>query len=410
MNQVITYLFILTVSFVGADRINLLSSSFEFFNFTPFILFSLMFVLSVLVLKIHSLNFSWLYYDKASLVFLNIFLICTLVSILFSQDYLYSTKRILLLILILLTFILSISHFSSDKLNKILVNASVLGSLIFFIFNLSMVYLWINFLEYENLFIDLIPNKIAYFIPRLGGYSLDVNRGGVVLMFYTFCLLFNNKTRLIKFVLFINIITLLFTFSRTVYLLIFFTLLYCLLYELNRKTVYKLFKYFFFAIIIAISFLLYLDNIKFIELEYLLEERLNIDWELSRHTSSGIHLRLIVEGIQTAFNNLKILILGNGFGSSFLLIEGYYWSGTKYANYHSMYITLLVECGIFAFLAAVFYTFIIPLFNKTKNLYMPIIFGLFFYNIFYQLILEPVYWFIVLLYYYENYKASNNEA
>lgn len=410
MNQMISYLFILTVSFIGADRINLLSSSFEFFNFTPFILFSSLFVLSIIVLKIHSLNFTWLYYNKESLVFLNIFLIFTLVSILFSQDYLYSTKRILLIFLILLTFILSISHFSSNKLNKMLVYASVLGSLIFFIFNLSMVYLWINYLEYENPFIDLIPNKIAYFIPRLGGYSLDVNRGGVVLLFYSFCLLFNNKTRLIKFVLFINIITLLFTFSRTVYLLIFFTLLYYLFYELDRKTVYKILKYSLVAIIIAISLLFYLDSIKLIELDYLLEERLNIDWELSRHTSSGIHLRLIVEGIQTAFNNFKILILGNGFGTSFLLIEGYYWSGTKYANYHSMYITLLVECGIFAFLAAVFYTFIIPLFNKTKNLYMPIIFGLFFYNIFYQLILEPVYWLIVLLYYYENYKVKNNEA
>ncbi len=58
--------------------------------------------------------------------------------------------------------------------------------------------------------------------------------------------------------------------------------------------------------------------------------------------------------MQTAFNNLKILIIGNGFGTSFLLIEGYYWSGTKYANYHSMYITSLVECGVFTFLAAVF--------------------------------------------------------
>ena len=187
-------------------------------------------------------------------------------------------------------------------------------------------------------------------------------------------------------------------------------MLYYLFYEFDRKTVYKILKYLLVAIIIAISLLFYLDSIKLIELDYLLEERLNIDWELSRHTSSGIHLRLIVEGIQTAFNNLKILIVGNGFGTSFLLIEGYYWSGTKYANYHSMYITLLVECGIFAFLAGVFYTFIIPLFNKTKNLYMPIIFGLFFYNIFYQLILEPVYWLIVLLYYYENYKVKHYEA
>ena len=92
MNKIITYLFISTVSFIGADRINLLSSSFEFFNFTPFILFSLMFIFSILILKIHSLKFNWLYYDKSSLVFLNIFLIFTLVSILFSQDYLYSIK------------------------------------------------------------------------------------------------------------------------------------------------------------------------------------------------------------------------------------------------------------------------------------------------------------------------------
>ena len=95
MNQMISYLFILTVSFIGADRINLLSSSFEFFNFTPFILFSSIFVLTIIVLEVNSLNFSWLYYNKASLVFLNVFLICTLVSILFSQDYLDLGQQLL---------------------------------------------------------------------------------------------------------------------------------------------------------------------------------------------------------------------------------------------------------------------------------------------------------------------------
>ena len=161
---------------------------------------------------------------------------------------------------------------------------------------------------------------------------------------------------------------------------------------------------------IGVFILLYLDSIKLIELSSLIEERFNIDWELSRQTSSGIHLRLIYEGLQTALTNLKILILGNGFGTSFLLIKGYYWSGTKYANYHSMYITLLVECGLFAFISSFFYTFIIPLFNKHKNIYMPIVFGLFFYNIFYQLILEPVFWFIIFIYYYENYKVAENES
>ena len=75
-----------------------------------------------------------------------------------------------------------------------------------------------------------------------------------------------------------------------------------------------------------------------------------------------------------------------------------------------MYITILVECGIFAFISSFFYTFIIPVLNKYKNVYLPLLFGLFFYNIFYQLILEPIYWFIVFIYYYENYQVILDET
>ena len=44
------------------------------------------------------------------IICLNIFIITILLSILFSQDYLYSSKRILLLLLILITFILALSE------------------------------------------------------------------------------------------------------------------------------------------------------------------------------------------------------------------------------------------------------------------------------------------------------------
>ena len=272
-----------------------------------------------------------------------------------------------------------------------------------------MVYLWLNFLEYENLYIDLIPNKISYYIPRLGGYSLDVNRGGVVLFFYTVFLFNYKKTFLSNFFIIINVITLFFTFSRTVYILIFLTLIYYMFLFTSKEKALKIFKYLLSTILIGVFILFYLDSIKLIELASLINERLNIDWDLSRKTSSGIHLRLIYEGITTALGDIKLLILGNGFGTSFLLIKGYYWSGTKYANYHSMYVTILVESGLFALISAFFYTFIIPFYNKYKNMYMPLVFGLFFYNIFYQLILEPVYWFIIFIYYYENYMVIENE-
>ncbi len=398
------------IAFIGADRINLLSSNFEYFNFTPFILIAFVYILLILVFHISNLNFRWLYNNDLSLVFFFLMIIFILISILISQDYMYSIKRVIFLLFILLTFIFSFSYFSKNDINRLVYNGAILGSFFFLIFNLLMIYLWLNFLDYENLYIDLIPNKISYFIPRLGGYSLDVNRGGVVLFFYTFFIFNYKKTFISKIFIAINVITLFFTFSRTVYILIFFTLIYYMFFNANRQAILKMLKYFLLTFIIGVFILLYLDSIKLIELSSLIEERFNIDWELSRQTSSGIHLRLIYEGLQTALTNLKILILGNGFGTSFLLIKGYYWSGTKYANYHSMYITLLVECGLFAFISSFFYTFIIPLFNKHKNIYMPIVFGLFFYNIFYQLILEPVFWFIIFIYYYENYKVAENES
>ena len=113
---------------------------------------------------------------------------------------------------------------------------------------------------------------------------------------------------------------------------------------------------------------------------------------------------MIYEGLNVAINNFKIFIFGNGFGTSFLLIDGYYWSGTKYANYHSQYITILVESGIFSILLNLIFTLLIPIFNKSYNYIFPLVIGLFFYNIFYQIILEPIYWFIIFTYYYESVK------
>ena len=139
-----------------------------------------------------------------------------------------------------------------------------------------------------------------------------------------------------------------------------------------------------------------------------MEERLDV-FDFYRFSSSGIHLSLIYEGIMTAFNDMKILLFGSGYGTSYKLIEGYYWSGSKYGNYHSMYITSLVECGIFNSLTLLIYSFILPLYYRYKNYYLDFIIGLLFFNIFYQLNVEPLFWFALLLFYKTNYiNAKNN--
>ena len=111
----------------------------------------------------------------------------------------------------------------------------------------------------------------------------------------------------------------------------------------------------------------------------------------------------------TAFNNIKILLLGSGIGTSYQLIEGYYWSGSKYGNYHSMYITSLVEAGIFNSLSLLTFSFILPLYKSHKNIFLDFIISLFFFNIFYQLNMEPLFWFAILLFYKINYIKINCE-
>ena len=194
MNLVVKNIFILLFAFIGADRINLLSTNFEYFNLTPFILISFFYIILLLVFFINDLNFNWLYKSDISFLFFLLMIIFILLSVLVSEDYLYSIKRVLFLFFIFTTFILSFSYFSKSEINYLIYKGSILGSFLFLIFNLLMIYLWLNFLEYENIYIDLIPNKISYYIPRLGGYSLDVNRGGVVLFFYTFFLLNYKKS------------------------------------------------------------------------------------------------------------------------------------------------------------------------------------------------------------------------
>ena len=191
------------------------------------------------------------------------------------------------------------------------------------------------------------------------------------------------------------------SFSRTAYLMIFVMFLR-LLFMSDKEGKIRILRYTIALMFISLSLLLYLDLNSFIDFKLLLSERLSV-FEITRFTSSGIHLKLIIEGISTAFNDFKILLIGAGYGTSYHLIEGYYWSGVKYGNYHSMYITSLVECGLLNCLSLLVFTIIWPLYCSNKNFITNFILGMFVFNIFYQLSVEPVFWFVIFLFYKTSY-------
>ena len=57
LNKLINILIILSLSLIGADRINLLTDSFEYFVFSPFLFFSFLLVFLLVVYKNHELDF-----------------------------------------------------------------------------------------------------------------------------------------------------------------------------------------------------------------------------------------------------------------------------------------------------------------------------------------------------------------
>ena len=116
MRKIIEILFILYIMFIGSDRINLLPNNIYDFQFTPYILISLILLLFIFLFKSEDINFDWLKNNRYFLNSLIIFLLFVLVSVLFSIDIYYSFKRYILLLYIIIFSIISLSSFNKSKI------------------------------------------------------------------------------------------------------------------------------------------------------------------------------------------------------------------------------------------------------------------------------------------------------
>ena len=139
LNKLINILIILSLSLIGADRINLLTDSFEYFVFSPFLLFSFLLVFLLIVYKNHELDLSWFISNNNLVVFFLLYIVTCIISIFFSIDIYISIKRFILLFYLILTPIIILSYYSNlNELKRILVISSIVGSLIFYVFLIHM--------------------------------------------------------------------------------------------------------------------------------------------------------------------------------------------------------------------------------------------------------------------------------
>ena len=292
-----------------------------------------------------------------------------------------------------------LSSFTKEEIKKYLYHASILGSLLFYLFNMLLFFNWLGYFDINSNIINLDPDYIAYFLPRLGGFTLDVNRGIAILVIYTFFLFSyaGKKNIMTQLIIVFNIFFIFASLSRTAIVFFIITISLYAIFSATKKEKIAVF------IIIPISCILLFNIVSFysqndvIDIQSALEERLTLD-DFGHDTSTGIHLKLIDEGFRIAFSDFKIFLIGCGHGASYKIIEGFQMSRKKIANFHSQYLSILVENGVFSTVSFLAFSIIIPLFYL-RNKLLPLIVGLFCFNLLYQLTNEPLYWFTLLYYY-----------
>jgi len=275
--------------------------------------------------------------------------------------------------------------------------ASLLGVIINFIFSIAQFFYFLNgkFDGYVWNVIDMNILSYGGFGLRLSGSCQDPNRGAFILSFYLFCILnFKDQYKshfakcCINFILIINVLTILITLSRTGYVCLFLVTFF---YLRDKKNIIVLINIF-----LVISIIFFLGGVLSSGIEFdnfdivkMFNERVSSD-----SNSSEIHKGLISIGFNLIFSSFKILFFGIGYGASYTVLNNIFDDNTKVNNFHSFYLSMVVESGIISLL---FFAIIIIIAYKNSKQFKPLILMTLFFNVFYQLNAEPLFWFLLII-------------
>lgn len=325
-------------------------------------------------------------------------LLCVAVlSTLLGSDLEMSSKRSMLLTFqVYSTFVIAILILSRRDREPILAGGAYLGLALALAFNVVLVSVWTAGLRGGTIpeaggIVDLTAASYAGLIPRLSGQVYDQNRGGLLFLVYIFFLLrFGRPSRMRSAFVFLGVLFLLATLSRSA-MLGAVTMGVLLLLEsrgiaLSRPRVAALAAA---GMAIAGGLMIYPREMGdlFSTLEPL-SERFSLS-----EGSASIHLVLLQRGWEIGTESARNALIGIGFGNAFTVLQDLFPSN-KYANFHSLYISLLVESGVFALT----FGLILLLYPLVRGgSFRPLIAGMVLFNVFYHATADPVFWLVLAL-------------
>jgi len=333
---------------------------------------------------------------RVYLVLLLFFLSIVLISTLLAQDLLMSAKRSTLLSFLGIgTFAVAVTVSGREDSRRALVAGAKLGLIIAIVFAVLEIFAFISNLSepfrFGFLTIELWPHTYYGIVPRISGQVMDANRGGLLMVFYLFILLRWDHPGFKRWGwLTLGSMFILLSLSRSAVLMGMITIFLIWSegrkFQVNRRAVFAV----LIGLVVLSGWLIASSSTRSSIARGLepLAQRLS-----PTEASTQEHFVLLGRGLEEGAASVKRATIGMGYGNSYMELQDIF-PGNKYGNFHSLYVTMLAESGVLALILSLI-LLVYPL--GLPGAWRPLIAGFVAFNIFYQTLAEPLFWFALAM-------------
>jgi hypothetical protein len=384
----------LWIALVAADRIDLLGKHGAFV-LTPFLALTPVVIASELArrrMRGRRLTLSHTAVVYAALA--SLLLSVVLTSVFHAEDVTTSASRATLLVAdVVATFAVAIVCADRDDLGLVFARGAIASFVLFALFDVREA-LWFIGRGPESMRVgsvlfhfDALQN--AGPLPRLAGPVGDGNRAGFVLVFYAAAIASGERRRWLR-VAGVGFASLFFlvTVSRSASMAAIATFGMASLagrVKITPTAVLAAVLVFTGGTVMMLARPALVGRAAY-ALEAPLAERVS-----TNQGSAENHIELIQRGVEAASESVPRAMMGVGYGNAYRVLQDIF-PGNRYGNFHSLYVTMLAESGVFALLL----TLVLlgaPL--VAGGPWRPLVAGAVAFNVFYQATAEPLFWFLL---------------
>jgi O-Antigen ligase len=393
-----------SIALIGADRIDFLWGQ-GFFKLTPFLFFATLVVLiHILFMGLRgSLQFQVPPSVRRQVPFLllfALFLLLSFTSTIFGVDPQRGLVALSGLVLVsILGFCISVRVLVDPAPEKLVVRSITFALVVWLIFCVGECISWSQgaYRAQEEAASSIAsmfaPTSTLLWLPRLSGYCLDANRAAFILVMYLVLLdRFVIRSGYSRFLRFAVTFFLLLTVSRSGMLcwLGYSAFSAGLWKRVTRRVVFKAITA--GLLCLALAFI-YWDQVSALLEAWQVSDMVSARFSGEEGSSTANHVELIERGLETWSQSPHTMIAGIGFAASPRFL-GDFFDDNKYGNFHSLYVSVLAELGLPAFLLFMV-VLCYPLLGRRGG--ASCIAAIMMFNAALQSYMEPIFWVAIAL-------------